>query len=89
MIELGYRYCKLDKIHYYSVVDPGEAPRLYFNQWLWYYIRFEQTKNVSLMPYHANWSQFKILGRYKGNDAKIVAGYISKKIEKHRKLLNL
>ena len=89
MIEPGYRYCKLDKIHYYSVVNTGESS-LYFNQWLWHFLKFKQTKNINLIPYHCADSQYdysKILTRYKGFSAKVIAGHISRKIENHRRLL--
>ena len=84
MIELGYSYCKLDKTHYYSVVDIKELHSLYFNQWLWHYIKFKQTKTICLIPYHSDNSV--ILARYKGMNARIMARFISKKIDKHRKL---
>ena len=85
MIELGYNYCTLDKIHYYSVIDSRESHGLYFNQWIWHYIKFKRTKTICLIPYHSDNSV--ILARYKGMNARSIAKYISKKIEKHRKLL--
>lgn len=85
MIELGYKYCELDKIHYYSVIDSKESHGLYFNQWLWHCIKFKQTKNINLIPYHSDNSV--ILARYKGMNARSTAKYISKRIEKHRKSL--
>lgn len=87
MIELGYNYCKLDKTHYYSVVDIKELHSLYFNQWLWHYIKFKQTKSINLLPYHCDSSV--IIAKYNGINARIIAKYISKRIERHRKLLKV
>lgn len=86
MIELHYRYCDLDKIHYYSIVN-SENTSLLWLLWLWHYTKFRHTKNVALTAYSDNAD--KILARYKGINAKITAGHISRKIEKHRKGLKI
>lgn len=87
MVELGYRYYKLrEGIHEYSVVSLEEGTD--WNQWLWHWLKFKHTKNARLLPYHSDWdNQVEILARYRGSNARIVAGHISKKIEKHKKRL--
>lgn len=86
MIELRYSYSKLDKIHYYSVLETGELS-LYYNQWLWHYLKFKPTKTIHLIPYSILGD--RVLAAYKRHRPRVVAGYITKKIEKHREKLKL
>jgi len=97
MIEIGYYCYGVDKEYIYSITDSNTnainelsliqmRSLVFYNQWLWHYLRFPRHRKIRILPYHCEWGDnFRIIKVYKINNAQKVALLINKFIQKHFK----